>query len=271
MTLLSVVRDVCAAVGVTLPQSVFSNITGNRTMQEMLSTANEMAQHIAYDQRDWTVLRTTVTYPGDAVWTGVPLSTLPEDQVWVGGTTAFSLPANFKRMLLTSNVWRSTSGQPMRFISDPDEWLNRRAINAQDSASGEWTIYGGKIHLWPVMYGIKPAIPPTTPAVPAVAAYFAYIDKNCVKLSSGGYGDVFMNDADEFRLDERLLKLAMIYQWKAQKGSSYAEDMSTFGDALIVAMGHDAPAPILIDRKPISAHTKLVAQSHTIYVPGMVP
>ena len=51
MTLLSVVRDVCAAVGVTLPQSVFSNITGNRTMQEMLSTANEMAQRIAYDQR----------------------------------------------------------------------------------------------------------------------------------------------------------------------------------------------------------------------------
>ena len=37
MTLLSVVKDVCAAVGVTIPTSVFSNITGNRTMQEMLS------------------------------------------------------------------------------------------------------------------------------------------------------------------------------------------------------------------------------------------
>ena len=54
MTLLTVVKDVCAAVGVTMPSSVFTNITGNRTMQEMVSLANEMAQRIAYDNRDWT-------------------------------------------------------------------------------------------------------------------------------------------------------------------------------------------------------------------------
>ena len=35
-------------------ESVFSNITANRTMQEMLALANEMAQRIAYDTRDWT-------------------------------------------------------------------------------------------------------------------------------------------------------------------------------------------------------------------------
>jgi DNA-binding IclR family transcriptional regulator len=54
MTLLSVVKDVCAVVGVLVPTSVFSNITTNRTMQEMLALANEMAQRIAYDTRDWT-------------------------------------------------------------------------------------------------------------------------------------------------------------------------------------------------------------------------
>ena len=59
MTLLSVVKDVCAVVGVTMPTVVFSNITGNRTMQEMLSLANEMAQRIAYDNRDWTTLKKT--------------------------------------------------------------------------------------------------------------------------------------------------------------------------------------------------------------------
>ena len=67
MTLLTVVRDVCAAVGVLQPQSVFTNITGNRTMQEMVSLANEMAQRIAYDTRDWTRLRKTVTYTGDDI------------------------------------------------------------------------------------------------------------------------------------------------------------------------------------------------------------
>jgi len=49
VTLLTVVQDVCAAVGVAVPQSIFSGITGNRTMQEMLALANEMAQRIAYD------------------------------------------------------------------------------------------------------------------------------------------------------------------------------------------------------------------------------
>ena len=253
MTLLSVVRDVCAATGVAIPQSVFSNITGNRTMQEMLSLANEMAQRIAYDTREWTKLKTTVTYTGDAVWTGQPLSALPADQVWVGGTSAWSLPANFKRMLLTTSVWRTPLvSVPMRFIPDTDEWLNRRASNATHSGSGEWTIYGGQIHIFPIMYGIKPAFS-SSPAMPAETAYFTYLDKNCVNLTSGGRGDEFMNDADTFVLDDRLLKLAMIYQWKAQKGSSYAEDMSTFGDALAIAMGHDVPAPIFIDRKPIAS------------------
>lgn len=220
MTLLAVTRDVCATVGVLLPQSVFSGITGNRTMQEMLSLANEMAQRIAYDNRDWTRLKKTVTYPGDGV------------------TTAFDLPADYQRMLLTSNVWRSTSTQtPMRFIPDADEWLNRRISEASDNAWGEWTMMGGQIHIFPVLSGDQ-------------SAYFAYLNKNCIALSSGGFGDAFMSDNDSFALDERVLKLGMIWQWKASKGGSYAEDMGTFDDALSYAMGHDSPSPIIIGRPP---------------------
>ena len=133
MSLLSVVKDVCATVGVTLPTSVFSGITTNRTMQEMVTLANEMAQRIAYDYREWTALRKFTTITGD------------------GTATSFDLPANFKRMLLTASVWRSTSAlQPMMFISDTDEWLQRRALNRY-SAWGEWTMMGGQIHIWPVL------------------------------------------------------------------------------------------------------------------------
>ena len=112
MTLLSVVKDVCSVVGVIQPSSVFTNITGNRTMQEMLSLACEMSQRIAYDTRDWTKLRKTNVFTGDGV------------------KQAFDLPANYKRMLLTANVWRSTTAlQPMIFIPDTDEWIQRRALN----------------------------------------------------------------------------------------------------------------------------------------------
>src|SRR4249919_818571 len=112
MTLLSVVRDVCAVVGVQQPTSVTSNLVANRTMQEMLALANEMAQRISYDTRDWTLFRKTQTYTGDGV------------------LTSFPLPADYKRMLLTSNVWQSSNTMtPMRFVPDTDEWLNRRVRN----------------------------------------------------------------------------------------------------------------------------------------------
>jgi len=223
MTLLSVVKDVCAAVGVAIPQSVFTNITGNRTMTEMLSLANEMAQRIAYDTRDWTRLKKVQTFTGD------------------GAATAFDMPDNYKRMLLTANVWRSTSTvQPMLFVPDTDEWLNRRAYG-WTSPWGEWTMLGGQMQIAPVLGVGSPA-------------YFAYLDKNCIALASGGFGDTFQADLDTYPLGERILKLGMIWQWKANKGGSYAEDMSTFGDALAMLQGHDSPAPIMIGRRSMSGN-----------------
>jgi hypothetical protein len=221
MTLLSVVKDVCATVGVVVPTSVFTNITNNRTMTEMLSLANEMAQRIAYDNRDWTLLRSVQSNAGD------------------GATQAFALPADFKRLLLTANMWRSTNTLvPMRFVPDTDQWINRRARNIYDPY-GEWTILGGQINIVPVMGA-------------GVTATYAYMAKNCVKLASGGLGDSFQSDSDSYALDERVLKLGMIWQWKSQKGSPYNEDMGTYNDALDYAMGHDSPAPIIVGRYPVS-------------------
>jgi hypothetical protein len=195
-------------------------------MQEMLSLANEMAQTIAYDTRDWTKFRTTVTYAGDGI------------------TASFNLPANYKRMLLTSNVWRSTQTlYPMRFIPNTDEWLNRRSRNYYD-ASGEWTLLGGQMLIAPVM-GV------------GVSVYYPYLDKNCIDLTSGGSGDSFMADGDSFLLDERLLKLGMIWRWKSQKGSPYNEDLATYSDALDMVAGHDSPSPIIVGRRPISASVRL--------------
>jgi hypothetical protein len=235
MTLLTVVRDVCAVVGVTLPGSVFAGVQANRTMQEMVALANEMAQRIAYDTRDWGRLKTTHTIAGDGVF--VPPQ--PDPAAVFTGTTAFNLPQNYKRMLLTSNVWRTSSTQfPMSFVPDTDDWIKRR-LEGNDSAFGEWTIIGGQMHIYPIM-----------PV--GVSAYFGYLDKNCIALAGGGFGDRFMADGDSFVLDERCLTLGMVWQWKAQKGSPYAEDMSTYGDALTAVMGRDSPAPIIIGRRPIS-------------------
>ena len=218
MTLLSVVRDVCAAVGVAIPQSVFSNIAGNRTMQEMLSLANEMAQRIAYDTRDWQTFIKVYSMTGN------------------GAAVSFAMPSDFKRMLLTANVWRSTSSiSPMMYVADADEWLQRRSYG-QYSAWGEWTRMGDQMLVQPVMGS-------------GVSCYFTYMHKNCVRLSGGGLGDSFQSDTDSYGLDERVLKLGMIWQWKANKGGAYAEDMGSYGDAIAKIQGADKPAPIIIGRK----------------------
>lgn len=237
MTLLTVVKDVCAATGVMVPSSVFSGINSNRTMQEMLALATEMAQRIAYDTRDWGRLKTNAVFTGDGV------------------SSTFTMPANYQRMLLTSNVWRSTSQQqPMKFIPDTDQWLTRRVANATNSAWGEWTLMGDQMHIWPVLRGPVYSVPPADLVLvsPAETAYFAYLDKNCIALASGGYGSEFMADGDTFVLGDRLLKLGMIWQWKASKGSPYAEDMGSYSDALANAMGHDGPSPIIVGRAPVS-------------------
>ena len=259
MTILSVVRDVCATVGVQVPSTVFGGIANNRTMQEMVSLANEMGQRIAYDTRDWTALKKQATFTGTALRVNIAAPGDPPDWVWQGGAEGFALPADYKRMLLTASVWRSTSTQtPMTFIADTDEWMRRRAAN-ESYGWGEWTLLGdNQMLIWPIMHGAwDDPLTVANPDIPVETAKFAYLDRNCVRLASGGYGDSFMADTDSFRLDERLLKLGMIWQWKAQKGSPYAEDMGSYSDALANEMGHDQPAPILIDRSPLS-HTRRI-------------
>jgi hypothetical protein len=219
MTLLSVVKDVCQVVGVQQPTSVYANIIGNRTMQEMAALATEMAQRIAWDSgKDWTILKKVATLIGDGVSDG------------------FDLPANYKRMLLTSEVWGPTSTQqPMTYIVDTNEWVRRRNQSWVD-ALGEWTMLGGQIVIQPIMGA-------------GSSATFGYLNKDCITLASGGVGDTFMADGDNFILGDRLLKLGMIWQWKANKGSPYAEDLATYNDALNVAMGSEKPAPIIIGQQ----------------------
>jgi len=216
MTLLTVAKDVCMAVGVNPPSSMFGTSTQPRTQAELLSLANETAQKISYDVREWRALKSIQVFNGDGV------------------ADRFALPADFKRMLLSSQVYPSAStNTPLKFVPDANEWLLRRINNWQDGW-GEWTLIGDDMLIFPIL------------AV-GQSVTFAYLNKNCIRLSGGGYGDQFTNDGDVFRIDERLLKLGMTWEWKCRKGSPYAEDMGTYSDALVNIAGADTPAPILVD------------------------
>jgi hypothetical protein len=55
----------------------------------------------------------------------------------------------------------------------------------------------------------------------------------------------FTQDTDTFVLNDRLLKLGLIWYWKQQKGQPYAEDLETYQTALSQLIGADKGSNLL--------------------------
>lgn len=204
MTILTVIADVAKVVGVSVPTQVFASTT--REHVELASLANEMAVRIG-KAHDWSLLRTLKTYTGD------------------GTTTAFALPDDYLRMLKKTNLWSSAIQTPLTHIVDTDEWLEMQ-VRAYDYVLGAWTMLGGNIEIMPALAS-------------AVTAKWYYVSNLIVAPATGANKATFTADDDVFRLDERLLKLGMIWQWRANKGQSYAEDMTNYENALEQDIGED--------------------------------
>lgn len=204
MTLLTVCADVAPKIGLAVPTAVATSTA--REHVELLALANDMAMRIS-EGSDWEILTTLQTMTGD------------------GSAVSFTLPSDYGRMLVDGQIWSSTLSAPLIHITSRDEWLGYdvqpvgRIINA-------WTKYGGLIY-------IKPAL-----ASGSTAKYF-YQSNAIVVPVTGSNQSTFVLDTDVFRLPERLLMLGMVWQWKANKGLPYAEDLSTYQDALSIAVTRD--------------------------------
>lgn len=207
MTVLSAVQAASTWIGVAVPTVLFTGT--DRTSVELQAMVNECAKAIAEDF-DWSRLRTLATITGDAT------------------TTDWSLPSDYSRMLKKASLWPSAMPTtPIQHIADTDEWL-MLDVQGFQSVVQRWTIYGNQIH-------VKPAI-----ASAATAKYY-YISN--LLVSATGSTTLtktdFTLDTDSLFVDERLLKLNLIWRWKAAKGRPYAEDLANYQNALDVVAGAD--------------------------------
>lgn len=233
MSILSVIKQVCPVIGLSVPDAVFSST--DREHLELQALANEMAQRIAFDGRDWTRLKVLATLTGD------------------GTATSFALPADYHRMLKKARVWPSANPYaPFAHIADSDDWLAMTVQNRHE-LTGAWTLIGEQIHIAPVMANL------------ATASFF-YLSDKMVKDKDGVAKAEFGADDDAFRLDERVLKLGMIWQWKANKGQAYAEDMASYEDALAVASGADKGSNMLV-----IGRARLSADADCAFPKGITP
>jgi hypothetical protein len=198
MTLLSVCQDVCKVIGLDpVPSAVASNT--DREYVELLHVANEMAKRISRGH-DWQKLSAIQTMTGD------------------GTTEDFDLPSDYDRMLVKAQVWSSDLETALSPISDLDKWLEMD-VQSFDFVINAWTLYGGQMH-------IKPAL------TSGITAKYFYQSSNIVLDVGQTPKALFTADDDTFRLDEQVLKLGMIWQWRANKGLPYDEDMMNYEQAL---------------------------------------
>lgn len=211
MTVLSVIQDVATKIGMEVPSAVMASTV--REHVEIKALANEVATRIAA-AHDWRKLAAQATYTGD------------------GSTEDFDLPTDYDRMPKKAKVWSSSNQSPLSPVYDLDTWLGLDVQNV-DLVFGSWIIYGGQMH-------IKTAL-----SSGATAKH--WYQSNLIIAPSGGGTNktTFTADDDTFRLDERLLKLGLIWEWKFSKGRPYAEDMATFEEAKEKRINDDKGARIL--------------------------
>ncbi|MBB6304045.1 hypothetical protein [Rhizobium leucaenae] len=223
MSLLSVCQNASLVIGLDKPDVIASST--DRPYQELFRLANEMAERISRGH-EWQLFSTVCTLTGN------------------GSLIDFDLPADYDRMVTEANVWSSALETPLSRVEDIDEWLGFQ-VQSFDFVINAWIIFGNEMH-------IKPAMPT------GETAQFFYQSNLIVKPSGGSNKARFTADTDTFRLDEQLLELGIIWQWRANKGLPYAEDMASYESLLERLVSRDKGAKILRSgRKRVSRGVKI--------------
>jgi hypothetical protein len=194
VTVLSAIQEACASgIALDRPASVYGSSI--REHIELASIANETAQMIAASH-EWQGLQKIASITGD------------------GTTTVFSLPSDFFRMLTETQLWSSVIDGPLMPIRDRDHWLNVITKDYEFMANA-WIIFGDEINFRPALDASE------------VVSYF-YQTSHIVRAQDNSTKAEFNNDMDTFRLDERLLKLGIIWRWRDMKGLPYAENLADY-------------------------------------------
>lgn len=209
MTVLSVAQDVALAVGIAKPEGLFA--AGSRTAQELRACMRDAAERIIQD-RDWLALSRTLQITGS------------------GGATVFPLPADFDRFRLGAEMYSHATGLALSRLSSPQMAVSALA-SPMAPAFARWRVHGRNII-------IEPA--------PAEVLSAVYQSRFYAVGADGTEKEAFTADDDGFALPERLLRLAMVWLWKAQKGLPYGQDYDSFEIAASEAFGREG------DRTPLA-------------------
>ena len=214
---MSTFQEICEQVApkIGVDQTLFASVIGGTAQEQIdiLEIARDSVEALT-EAHDWQVLKSVATInTGD------------------GATEAFNLPSDYGRMPATANLRSSRLIGPYQHIVDEDEWLEID-IRDYEQVTGVWTLIGGQIN-------IKPA-PESTETIK-----YYYQSNAVVDPVSGSNKAFFTVDTDTIRIPEKLLRLDMIWRWKASKGTPYEEDLENFNIAFEHRKAADKGARII--------------------------
>ncbi len=193
MTVLSAARRVAVVVGLDLPDRMFG--ATDRTAVELGYLAQAAAESVANDY-DWRALARPFFITGD------------------GKKTRHALPADFGRFRMAADLLIGSTGLKMNRSGSP-ETIVAAETRSLSPVSGTWGLEGRNIV--------------TIPALPIGEKLTGVYQSGWFVTGADGTAKPnFTADSDNFALPDRLLALAMIWQWKANKGLPYGQDFENY-------------------------------------------
>lgn len=205
MNIIQIVQSATLSFDVERPQALFSST--DRTSLELIDAVNTAALQIL-DEYDWQRLIRTATLTGD------------------GTETSFPLPPDYSRMVKDANLigpnWRFYPAQQMQ---DFNHWLE--LLNFPISTwEQRWMVFGGNLNVMPIM-----------PV--GVPLSYGYISTSIVV---GSDPTTFTADTDTFVLDDELLRLGIIWNWKKSKGYDFSAELGQYQQRLEMQRFRDVGA-----------------------------
>ncbi len=198
--------------GLTQPSSAVSN--PDPTVTKFIAFAQTEVELTASDF-NWRNLNIAMTLTGD------------------GSTTTFALPSDFERPL-QGNFLFSTKypSIPLQGPVSSQELLGLKALPVTPTRP-VWRLVGGVIEIWPAL------------AIGEIVNG-EYRSTNPIVSGDGlTRKPRWTSDSDYALFPEVILRLGLIWRWKASKGLDYGEDFKTYQLERDKKAGHEAGGRIV--------------------------
>lgn len=230
MSLLSIIQDAAAEVGIKTPSIVISN--ADTQVKRLLRFVNAEG-----------VLQSTGVHLWRKLVKGITFSALAQEDQGDIETIAPGF-----RQMIPQSMWNRSTDYLLHGSLTPQEWQQRQAM-PYVGLRYDFRIIENNLHITPAP-GLNETIA------------FEYITKNWVENAAGSTSYPRFNaDTDVPLLDEELLTLAAAWRWRKHMGLDYSADYALYEQRLDLLIYADTP------RKPLRMATEFTLDHDQAHLP----